>query len=187
MQTAAEQTTQKEEQLGTESVYDSRVVSVKRTAKVTKGGRTFKFLVVVVVGDGKGRVGYAMGKANEVSTAVQKANDKARRNMIEVALRGDTLQYPMTAHYCATTIVMKPAVSGTGIIAGGALRSVFEVLGVKNVVAKCIGSTNPVNIVKTAIKSLTDMSHPVAVAKKRGKTVREILGREESEESEDVA
>jgi small subunit ribosomal protein S5 len=169
------------QELSSVEAYDNRVLYVLRTSKVREGGRDFSFSVGTVVGDGNGQVGFGSGKAKEVSAAVKKANDRARRNMIHVDLKGDTLQHPMESHYCATTLVMKPAASGTGIIAGGALRSIFEVLGVRNVVAKCIGSTNPVNVVKAAIKSLSTMQSPEKIAEKRGKTVNEILGKKDAE------
>ena len=171
---------EKTEQNVTES-YDSRVVSIRRTAKVVAGGRKFKFSAMSVIGDGNGRIGFGCGKAGEVVIAVQKANDQAKRNMIKIELRGETLQHPIQSHYGATTVIMKPAAHGTGIIAGGALRLVFEVLGVKNVIAKCIGSTNPINVVKAAIRSLREMSSPETIAEKRGKTVKEILGRKDDE------
>ncbi|MEK6730971.1 MAG: 30S ribosomal protein S5 [Pseudomonadota bacterium] len=156
--------------------YDSRVVEVRRTTKVREGGRDFSFSVLAVVGDGKGRVGFGHGKGKEVVLAVQKATDSARRNMHLINLRGNTLQHEMVARYGATKVIIKPGAQGTGIIAGGAMRPVFEVLGVKNVIAKCIGSANPTNVVRATIKSLVGMSSPTSVADKRGKTIKEILG-----------
>ncbi len=152
-----------------------KLVNVRRVAKVVKGGRIFSFSALTVVGDGKGRVGYGSGKAREVPAAIQKAMEDARKNMRDVALEGNTLQYAMTADHGAAKVFMKPASEGTGIIAGGAMRAVFEVVGVKNVLAKCIGSNNPVNVVRATVKGLSDMTHPEAVAAKRGKTVKEIL------------
>ncbi len=152
-----------------------KLVNVRRVAKVVKGGRIFSFSALTVVGDGKGRVGYGSGKAREVPAAIQKAMEDARKNMRDVALDGNTLQYAMTADHGAAKVFMKPASEGTGIIAGGAMRAVFEVVGVKNVLAKCIGSNNPVNVVRATVKGLSDMTHPEAVAAKRGKTVKEIL------------
>jgi len=152
-----------------------KLVNVRRVAKVVKGGRIFSFSALTVVGDGKGRVGYGSGKAREVPAAIQKAMEDARKNMRDVALVGDTLQYAMTADHGAAKVFMKPASEGTGIIAGGAMRAVFEVVGVKNVLAKCIGSNNPVNVVRATVKGLSDMTNPEAVAAKRGKTVKEIL------------
>ena len=162
-----------------EVVYDSRVVEIRRTTKVREGGRDFSFSAIAVVGDGNGRVGLGRGKAKEVVLAVQKANDSARRNMNKIKLRGETIQYPLKCRYGATRVIIRPGVKGTGIIAGGAMRPVFEVLGVKNVVAKCIGSTNPTNVVKATIKGLLSMDSPATIAAKRGKTVKEILGKDD--------
>ena len=152
-----------------------KLVNVRRVAKVVKGGRIFSFSALTVVGDGKGRVGFGSGKAREVPAAIQKAMEDARKNMKDVALVDGTLQYPMTAEHGAAKVFMQPASDGTGIIAGGAMRAVFEVVGVKNVLAKCIGSNNPVNVVRATVKGLSDMTSPEAVAAKRGKTVKEIL------------
>jgi len=154
-----------------------KLVAVRRHAKVVKGGRIFSFSAIVVVGDGNGRIGFGRGKAREVKTAVKKAMESARRNMLRVDLNGQTLQHPITAHYGASKVFMKPASKGTGIIAGGAMRAVFEVLGVKDVLSKAIGSSNPINIVRAALKGLTNMSSPARIAEKRGKTVEEVLGR----------
>ncbi|MBK1648122.1 30S ribosomal protein S5 [Rhabdochromatium marinum] len=153
-----------------------KLISVNRVAKVVKGGRVFGFGALTVVGDGKGRVGYGTGKAREVPVAIQKAMESARKNMVEIKLKGTTLQYPMLGHHGAAHVFMQPASEGTGIIAGGAMRAVFEVLGVQNVLAKCIGSNNPVNVVQATIKGLKDMTDAETVAAKRGKTVEEILG-----------
>jgi len=154
-----------------------KLVGVRRVAKVVKGGRQFGFSALTVVGDGKGRVGFGSGKAREVPVAIQKAMESARRNMVTIRLREATLQHPITSTHGAAKVFMQPAVPGTGIIAGGAMRAVFEVLGVRDVLAKCIGSTsNPVNIVRATIKGLADMSSPEAVAQKRGKKVKEIVG-----------
>lgn len=166
-----------------EASFDSRVVEVRRTTKVREGGRDFSFSALVVIGDGKGRIGYGRGKAKEVVSAVQKANDSARRNMIIVPLRKGTLQYSVTHRYGATKVVMCPGVAGTGIIAGGAMRPVFEVLGVKNVIAKCIGSSNPTNVVRATVESLAAMKTPKMVAAKRGKTVKEIFGMQYKKEN----
>lgn len=152
-----------------------KLVAVNRVAKVVKGGRQFGFSALTVVGDGKGRVGFGSGKAREVPAAIQKALEKARKNMISVNLKGDTLQYPLTGTHGAAKVFMQPASEGTGIIAGGAMRAVFEVVGVHNVLAKCIGTNNPVNVVRATIKGLHDMNSPEAVAAKRGKTVEQIL------------
>lgn len=168
-----------QEQSSEMDAFDSRVVSVSRTTKVREGGRDFNFSAVAVVGDGAGRVGYGRGKAKEVVTAVQKAIDSARRNMITVKLKKDTLQYPLIKRSGSTRVVILPGAKGTGIIAGGAMRPVFEVLGVKNVIAKCIGSTNPVNVVQTTIECLKQMISPKEVAAKRGKRIHEVLGTKE--------
>lgn len=153
-----------------------KLVQVNRVAKVVKGGRIFGFTALTVVGDGKGRVGFGRGKAREVPAAIQKAMEQARRNMIQVDLNGDTLQYPVKARHGASKIYMQPASSGTGVIAGGAMRAVLELAGVHNVLAKCYGSTNPVNVVRATVKGLASMKSPDDVAAKRGKSVDEILG-----------
>jgi small subunit ribosomal protein S5 len=160
-----------------QDAYDSRIIQIRRTTKVREGGRDFSFSVLVVVGDGKGRVGYGCGKAKEVVSAVQKANDKARRSMNTIHLSSDTVQYPMFAKYGATRVMMRPGAEGTGIIAGGAMRPIFEVLGIRNVVAKCVGSSNPINVVRATIQSLVDMQTPAFIAAKRGKKVSEIFGK----------
>ena len=153
-----------------------KLVNVNRVAKVVKGGRIFSFTALTVVGDGKGKVGFGRGKAREVPAAIQKAIEQARRNMVQVELKdGHTLQHPMNAVHGASKVFMQPASEGTGIIAGGAMRAVFEVLGVQNVLAKSNGSTNPINIVRATIKGLANMATPESVAAKRGKTVEDIL------------
>ena len=153
-----------------------KLVAVNRVAKVVKGGRQFGFAALTVVGDGKGRVGFGRGKAREVPVAIQKAMENARKNMIEVKLNGTTLQYPLNGRHGAAKVFMQPASDGTGIIAGGAMRAVFEVVGVQNVLAKCIGTNNPMNVVRATINGLATMGDAEAVAAKRGKTVEEILG-----------
>jgi small subunit ribosomal protein S5 len=153
-----------------------KLVQVNRVAKVVKGGRIFGFTALTVVGDGKGKVGFGRGKAREVPTAIQKAMDAARRNMISVDLNGSTIQYPIKARHGASKIYMQPASEGTGVIAGGAMRAVLEIAGVHNVLAKCYGSTNPVNVVRATINGLKAMKSPDEIAAKRGKTVAEILG-----------
>lgn len=152
-----------------------KLVAVNRVAKVVKGGRIFSFSALTVVGDGKGKVGFGYGKAREVPTAIQKAMEAARKNMTKVELNGDTLQYPINARHGAARVYMQPASSGTGIIAGGAMRAVFEVVGVHNVLAKSIGSTNPINVVRATLNGLRDMSSPEMVAAKRGKAVEDII------------
>lgn len=152
-----------------------KLIAVNRVAKVVKGGRQFGFTALTVVGDGNGRVGLGYGKAREVPMAIQKAMDKARKNMRSVPLSGTTLQYPVTSEHGAARVFMQPASEGTGIIAGGAMRAVFEVMGVHNVLAKCLGSTNPYNVVRATLNGLQQMMTPSDVAAKRGKTVAEIL------------
>lgn len=151
-----------------------KLIAVNRVAKVVKGGRQFGFTALTVVGDGNGRVGLGYGKAREVPMAIQKAMDKARKNMHSVALNGVTLQYPITAGHGAAKVFMQPASEGTGIIAGGAMRAVFEVVGVKDVLAKCVGSRNPINVVRATILGLSTMKSPDYQAAKRGKTLDEI-------------
>ncbi len=153
-----------------------KLVAVNRVAKVVKGGRIFGFTALTVVGDGNGRVGYGRGKAREVPTAIQKAMANARRNISNISLKGDTLQFPVKANHGASKVFMKPASEGTGIIAGGAMRAVFEVAGVKNVLAKTYGSTNPVNVVRATIAGLEKMVTPDDVAARRGKPLEEIVG-----------
>lgn len=155
--------------------YQEKLVSVTRTAKVVKGGRVFGFAVLVVVGDGKGKVGFGRGKAREVPIAIQKAMDQARKNMVYVPLAGKTIHHEITWNYGASKIFMKPAREGTGIIAGGAMRAVLEVLGVQNILAKSIGSTNPSNIVRATVNALMNIGTPDYVAAKRGKSVEEVM------------
>jgi small subunit ribosomal protein S5 len=152
------------------------LVQVNRVSKVVKGGRIFSFTALTVVGDGAGRVGFGRGKAREVPAAIQKAMEAARRNMITVELDGTTLQYPIKARHGASKVYMQPASEGTGVIAGGAMRAVLEMAGVHNVLAKCYGSTNPVNVVRATFNGLKAMNSPEEIAAKRGKTVEEILG-----------
>jgi small subunit ribosomal protein S5 len=153
-----------------------KLVSVDRVAKVVKGGRIFGFAALAVVGDGGGRVGFGRGKAREVPAAIQKAMEKARRNMINVPLNGPTLYYATTAEHGAAKVYMQPASDGTGIIAGGPMRAVLECVGVHNVLAKSHGSTSPVNVVRATIKALQAMRSPESFAGKRGKTVQDLLG-----------
>ena len=153
-----------------------KLVQVNRVAKTVKGGRIFSFTALTVVGDGKGRVGFGRGKAREVPLAIQKAMEAARKNMIDVALDGTTIQYPIKGVHAASKIYMQPASEGTGVIAGGAMRSVLELAGVQNVLAKCYGSTNPVNVVRATFNALRDMRSPEEVSLKRDLSVQEILG-----------
>ena len=151
-----------------------KLVTVNRVAKVVKGGRQFGFTALTVVGDGQGQVGFGYGKAREVPIAIQKAMQSARKNMIDVNLNNDTLQYAKKGRHGATLVYMQPASEGTGVIAGGTMRALLEAAGVHNVLAKCYGSTNPVNVIRATIKALTRMQSPELVAEKRGKTVEEI-------------
>ena len=153
-----------------------KLVAVNRVAKVVKGGRQFGFTALTVVGDGNGKVGFGYGKAREVPLAIQKAMEKARSNMITVAIKDGTLQYPLNARHGAARVYMQPASEGTGVIAGGAMRAVFEAVGVRNVLAKCNGSRNPINLVRATISGLKHMKSPQEIAAKRGKTVEEITG-----------
>jgi small subunit ribosomal protein S5 len=153
-----------------------KLVTVNRVAKVVKGGRQFGFTALTVVGDGDGRVGFGYGKAREVPIAIQKAMQSARKSMRRVNLQGDTIQYAANGYHGATKVYMQPASEGTGVIAGGAMRAVFECAGVRNVLAKSFGSRNPINLVRATFKALTEMNSPKAIAAKRGKTVEEILG-----------
>jgi len=165
----------KNEQSKNEEGLQEKLIQVNRVAKVVKGGRIFGFTALTAVGDGNGRVGFGRGKAREVPLAFQKAMEAARRNMISVQLDGDTLQYPIKARHGASKIFMQPASEGTGVIAGGAMRAILELAGVHNVLAKCYGSTNPVNVVRATFKGLQNMRAPEDVAAKRGKTVEEII------------
>lgn len=151
------------------------LVHVGRVCKVVKGGRIFSFTALIVVGDGNGRIGFGYGKAREVPAAIKKASESARRNMKYIKLNDGTLFYETVGRHGASEVFMKPASKGTGIIAGGAMRAVFEVLGVKNVLAKCIGASNPVNVIRATLNALLNMSSPDDIAEKRGKTVKEIM------------
>ena len=151
-----------------------KLVAVNRVAKVVKGGRQFGFTALTVVGDGAGRVGFGYGKAREVPVAIAKAMQAARKNMINVALRNDTLWYAITGTHGATRVYMQPAADGTGVIAGGGMRAVFECAGVRNVLAKSYGSRNPINVVRATLEALARVRSPDQIAAKRGKTVEEI-------------
>jgi small subunit ribosomal protein S5 len=152
-----------------------KMVSVNRVTKVVKGGRILGFAALTVVGDGDGAVGMGKGKAREVPVAVQKSLDEARRRMFRVKLKSGTLQHAVLGEHGASRVLIQPASAGTGIIAGGAMRAVFEVMGVTDVLAKSIGSTNPYNVVRATLDGLAKMRTPAEVAAKRGKTVEEIL------------
>ena len=153
-----------------------KLVSVNRVAKVVKGGRLFGFTALTVVGDGNGKVGFGYGKAREVPNAVSKAMEQARKNLQNVQLKDGTLFYAMHARHGATRVYMQPASEGTGIIAGGAMRAVLEVAGVKNVLAKSYGSRNPINVVRATISALSLIRSPDEIAAKRGKSLEEITG-----------
>ena len=156
--------------------YIEKLVAINRVAKVVKGGRQFGFTALTVVGDGNGKVGFGYGKAREVPLAIQKAMDKARKNMRTVDLQEGTLQYPLKGRHGAARVYMQPASEGTGIIAGGAMRAVFEAVGVRNVLAKIMGTNNPINVVRATVNGLTGMQSPESVAAKRGKSVEDIRG-----------
>jgi len=157
-----------------------KLVAINRVAKVVKGGRRFGFAAIVVVGDGKGRSGYGTGKAREVPEAIRKATDQAKRAMIRIPLReGRTLHHDVHGHFGSGKVVLRPAKPGTGIIAGGPMRAVFETIGLHDVVAKSVGSSNPHNMIKATFVALTEMQNPRVVAAKRGKKVADIVGRRE--------
>ena len=153
-----------------------KLIAVNRVAKVVKGGRQFGFTALTVVGDGDGRVGLGYGKAREVPVAISKAMERARKQMVKVSLSNGTLHYAIKSNHGAARVYMQPAADGTGVIAGGAMRAVFEVVGVKNVLAKAVGSRNPINLVRATIKGLQAVASPKQIAAKRGKTVEEVLG-----------
>jgi len=153
-----------------------KMVAINRVTKVVKGGRVLGFAALAVVGDGDGGIGMGKGKAREVPVAVQKAMEEARRKLVKVNLRNGTLQHAVTGRHGSARVYMQPASEGTGIIAGGPMRAVFEVMGVHNVLAKIIGSTNPYNVVRATINGLSDMNTPSEIAAKRGKSVEEISG-----------
>ncbi|VFP78644.1 30S ribosomal protein S5 [Candidatus Erwinia haradaeae] len=153
-----------------------KLISVNRVSKTVKGGRIFSFTALTVVGDGNGRMGFGYGKAREVPAAIQKAMEKARRNMIVISLNNGTLQHAVKGVHTGSQIFMKPASEGTGIIAGGAMRAVLEVAGVHNVLAKTYGSTNPINVVRATLDGLIKMKSPESVASKRGKSIVDIVG-----------
>ncbi len=153
-----------------------KVVYLNRVSKTVKGGRVMKFSALVVVGDGKGTVGYGLGKAAEVSEAILKGIADAKKNMVKVSLSGDTIPHEVTGIYGAGTVLLKPAPVGTGVIAGGAVRAVMEAVGIHNICAKCLRSNNPQNVVKATMEGLKSLRSPEQVAAVRGKTVEEIVG-----------
>ena len=153
-----------------------KMVAINRVTKVVKGGRILGFAALTVVGDGDGGVGMGKGKSREVPVAVQKAMDEARRKMIKVKLKNGSIYHPITASHGAAKVYMQPAPEGTGIIAGGPMRAIFEVMGMTNILAKCIGSTNPYNVVRATLKGLDQMNTPASIAAKRNKTIKDIIG-----------
>lgn len=168
-----------------QSDLTDKLVSINRVAKVVKGGRRFGFAALVVVGDQKGRVGFGSGKAREVPEAIRKGTEKAKRNMIRVPLReGRTLHHDVRGRYGAGKVVLRSAPPGTGIIAGGPMRAVFESLGVQDIVAKSIGTQNPHNMVKATFQALQVLQSPRNVANRRGRKISEIYGRREEEKAE---
>lgn len=156
--------------------YIEKVVSLNRVSKTVKGGRIYKFAALVVVGDGKGKVGYGLGKASEVSEAILKGITDAKKNMVQITLSGTTIPHEVTGIYGAGTVLMMPASVGTGVIAGGAVRSVMEAAGISNIRTKCLRSNNPQNVVKATFAGLMALRGPEEVARIRGKSVEEILG-----------
>ncbi|MCI0431817.1 MAG: 30S ribosomal protein S5 [Rhodospirillales bacterium] len=168
-----------------DSEFVEKLVSINRVAKVVKGGRRFGFAALVVVGDGKGRAGHGAGKAREVPEAIRKATEQAKRSMIRVPLReGRTLHHDTHGRFGSGHVVIRAAEPGTGIIAGGPIRAICEALGVADVVAKSVGTSNPHNMVKAAFAALSSLNSPRTVASRRGKKVSEILGRRETEARE---
>ena len=164
-----------------------KLVGINRVAKVVKGGRRFGFAAIVVVGDARGKVGYGTGKAKEVPEAIKKATDDAKKNMVRVPLReGRTLHHDMKGHYGAGRVVLRSAPAGTGIIAGGPMRAVFETLGIQDIVAKSIGTSNPHNMIKANFDAFSSMSSPRSIANKRGRKVTEIYGNESKLNKDDV-
>jgi small subunit ribosomal protein S5 len=153
-----------------------KMIAINRVTKVVKGGRIMGFAALTVVGDGDGRIGMGKGKSKEVPVAVQKAMEEARRNLVKISLKNGTLQHTVYGKHGASKVMINPAKEGTGVIAGGAMRAIFEVMGVTNVVAKSIGSSNPYNMVRATLNALSKMSTPSEIAAKRGKSIEEILG-----------
>jgi small subunit ribosomal protein S5 len=153
-----------------------KMIAINRVTKVVKGGRILAFAALTVVGDGNGRVGMGKGKAKEVPVAVQKAMDEARRRMVRVNLKQGTVHHAVEGRHGATKVLMQPASEGTGVIAGGPMRAVFEVVGVTNVLAKCHGSTNPYNVVRATLNALENLNSPSEIAAKRGMTVEQLMG-----------
>lgn len=164
----------KKEESGEAQEFKDKLVSLNRVAKVVKGGKRFNFSALVVVGDGKGKVGVGKGKAAEAPVAIKKAVERAKKNMIAVALKGDTIPHEVLGHYGAGRVLLKPASVGTGLIAGGASRAVLEVAGVRNVLCKSLGSSNPHNVVSATLNGLVRLRSIDKVAALRGKSVEEL-------------
>ena len=158
-----------------ESELKEKLVNLNRVAKVTKGGRTFSFAAVVVVGDGKGTVGHGLGKARDVSESIQKAVDDAKKNLVKVPVHKGTIPHPQKGKYGAGKVLIKPASEGTGVIAGGAMRAVLEMAGIQNVLAKSQGSSNPHNVVKATIDALSKLRSPMEIAQVRGISMEKLF------------
>ncbi len=165
----------KQDKRSNESGLEDRLVTVNRVAKVTKGGRTFSFAAIVVVGDGAGTVGHGLGKARQVSEAIAKAIEDAKRNLVKVPVHNGTIPHEQNGKFSAARVFIKPASSGTGVIAGGAMRAVLELAGVHNVLAKSIGSSNPHNVVKATIDALLKLRSPLVIAKQRNVPVGKVF------------